>query len=216
MNEPIPEESKAAMVEAWAKGWAIARGVAPPVRDYESLRIDPGWPDQVRRYIFTEINEGFKAVAREIRDPWIFLKVCTTPECVKDFLPAPWVIQEPRFMMTCFKPMQQLKISLPEGYCLSIEKNQAVSIVRVMQKEEIVAIGRLVVVDDYAIYDRIETLAEHRRLGLASLVMLELEKLAVVQRGVKGILVATAEGKSLYETLGWEMYSAYTTAVIPV
>ncbi len=214
MIEPVPEDNKASMVEAWAKGWAIARGVSPPVRDHEGFRTDPGWPDQVRRYVFAEINEGFKALAREIHDPWIFLKVCATAELVREWLPERWVIESPRFMMICFKPMHQLPISLPVGYTLRVEEGPAISVVSVVHDNVIVAIGRVVVVDDHAIYDRIETIPEHRRLGLASLVMLELEAMASARGGRKGILVATTEGKKLYEALGWDMYSAYTTAVI--
>ncbi len=214
MNEFVPDNGKATMVEAWAKGWAIARGVALPVRDHEGFRIDPGWPEQLRRYVFADINEGFKSLAREISEPWIFLKVCAAPERVKEWLPPPWMIESPRFMMSCFKPMHRLPISLPAGYTLHVEKGPAVSIVTVIHDKAVVAIGRVVVVGAYVIYDRIETMPEHRRKGLATLVMLELETIALAQGGTKGVLVATAEGKKLYEALGWETYTEYTTAVI--
>lgn len=215
MDEIYSGNSKARIVEAWAKGWAIARSVTPPVREYEGFRIDPGWPDQLRRYIFAEPNAGFKALAREIHEPWIFLKVCAARESVEEWLPASWTIRELRFMMLCFKPMRRRHSSLPGAYALSVEENPLVSVVRVMHKSEVAAIGRVAVVDAYAIYDRIETLPQHRRLGLASHVMLELEAIAAKQGGTKGVLVATAEGKNLYEKLGWETYSDYTTAVIP-
>lgn len=214
MNEFVPDNSKASMVEAWAKGWAITRGVSPPVREHEGFRIDPGWPDQLRRYVFAELNEGFKTLAREISDPWIFLKVCAAPERVKEWLPERWNIESPRFMMICLKPMHRLQTPLPAGYTLRVEKSPAVSVASVIHNKAIVAIGRAVVVDGYVIYDRIETIPEHRRLGLATLVMVELEAIASAQGGTKGVLVATSEGKSLYEKLGWEMYSVYTTAVI--
>lgn len=214
MDEAGSDNSKAGMVEAWAKGWAMARGVSAPVRDHGAFRIDPGWPDQVRRYVFAELNEGFKTLCREIHDPWVFLKICAAPERVKAWLPEPWVIESPRFMMICAKPMHPLRPLLPGGYRLEIEKCPAVSVIRIMQNEELASIGRVVVVDGYAIYDRIETIAEHRRLGLATRVMTELEAIALEQGGTKGVLVATAEGKNLYETLGWEVYCDYTTAVI--
>lgn len=214
MNEFVPDSINATMVEAWAKGWAIARGVAPPVRDHDAFRTDPGWPDQLRRYVFTELNEGFKTLARKIRDPWIFLKICATPERVKEWLPERWSMESARYMMICFKPMHQLQIHLPAGYTFRVEKNPAVSVVSVVHHHAMVASGRVVVIDGYVIYDRIATIAEHRRQGLATLVMLELEAIASAQGGTKGVLVATAEGKRLYETLGWEVYSAYTTAVI--
>jgi len=215
MNESIPDGSNASIIEAWAKGWAIARDVLPPVIDHEGFRIDPGWPDQLRRYVFAEPNAGFKALAREIHEPRIFLKVCAAPELIKKYLPAPWVIQEPRFMMICFKPMHRRQTSLPAGYTIHVEKDPGVSVVRVIQDNATVSVGRVLVVDGYVIYDRIETHPEHRRLGLATHVMLELEAIASAGGGTKGVLVATADGKNLYEKLGWEVYSDYTTAVIP-
>lgn len=206
---------KAKILEAWTKGWALARGVAPPVFEHEGFRSDPDWPEQKRRYVFEEPNAGFKALAREITDPHIFLKVCAAPEQVEEWLPPRWVIQSPRFLMTCFKPMHRIQRSLPAGYTLHVEKQEAVSVVSVLHDHTTVAIGRMVVVEEYAIYDRIETIPEHRRLGLASAVVLKLEALAMEQGGSKGLLVATDEGKALYESLGWTSYSPYTTALIP-
>jgi hypothetical protein len=88
MNEFVPDNSKDQMVEAWVKGWTITRGLAPPLKDHGGYRIDLGWPKQLRRHIFTELNAGFKTLVSEIRDPWIFLKVCAAPELVKACLPA--------------------------------------------------------------------------------------------------------------------------------
>lgn len=45
--------------------------------------------------------------------------------------------------------------------------------------------------------------------------MKELEKIALSKGVSKNFLVATEQGKSLYESLGWELYSLYTSIVIP-
>jgi hypothetical protein len=45
--------------------------------------------------------------------------------------------------------------------------------------------------------------------------MHELEKIAVSNGIHNNFLVATEQGKSLYETMGWELYSSYTSIVIP-
>ncbi|WP_346320326.1 GNAT family N-acetyltransferase [Chitinophaga sp. YIM B06452] len=65
------------------------------------------------------------------------------------------------------------------------------------------------------IYDRIETAPLHRRKGLATIVLKKLEDLAMSRAKTKGLLVATQAGKVLYEALGWKLYSAYTSIVIP-
>jgi predicted GNAT family acetyltransferase len=83
-------------------------------------------------------------------------------------------------------------------------------------KGVLAAHGRLVVEQDRAIFDRIETDAAHRRRGLASAVMARLQSEAL-QSGVRGgLLVATADGQRLYASLGWTILSDYTSAVIPL
>jgi predicted GNAT family acetyltransferase len=77
------------------------------------------------------------------------------------------------------------------------------------------AIGRLIVVDDVAVYDRVITEEEHRRKGLASIVLAKLEEIALSKGVSNNFLVATQQGKLLYESLGWKLYSSYTSIVIP-
>jgi hypothetical protein len=46
--------------------------------------------------------------------------------------------------------------------------------------------------------------------------MKELEKIALSKGISKNFLVATEEGKPLYESLGWKLYCLYTSIVIPL
>jgi len=75
-------------------------------------------------------------------------------------------------------------------------------------------IGRSVLVEDFAIFDRIKTQPNHRRRGLASAVMNTLQALSGKAGAGQGVLVATEAGRQLYENLAWRLYSPYTTAVI--
>lgn len=45
--------------------------------------------------------------------------------------------------------------------------------------------------------------------------MMKLEAIGREKGAVRGVLVATPDGRALYESLGWELHSPYTTAVIP-
>lgn len=209
------EQIDIALLETWAKGWSLTRDIAAPVSDSGGLRIDVGWPEQKTRYLFAALTEGFLQLAHAITEPYVFLKICLPAEDVSQHLPSRWTIQAPRFLMTCGKTMKVIKHTLPEGYALAIEETLPVSIVKIFTAcGELAAIGRIAIVDNHAIYDRIETYPGHRRKGLATAVMLALEAIAVRRKGNKGILIATAQGRALYETLGWQVRSAYTTAVI--
>lgn len=204
------------IVETWLKGWSAARGLPAPARENGVLFVNVGWPHQAMRYVFPRPTDKLRYLAETIVDPWVFLKVCAKPAIVNELLPSRWVIQAPAFMMTCYDTMTSSRTALPKGYILDINKEAAVPVVRILTPGHVeAAIGRVVFVDHFAIYDRIETHPDHRRNGLGSIVMKTLEALGIGHGIKKGVLVATVEGKALYEKLGWEVYTPYTTAVIP-
>ncbi|ULT26006.1 GNAT family N-acetyltransferase [Sphingobacterium sp. E70] len=80
---------------------------------------------------------------------------------------------------------------------------------------ELASIGRLVIVDDLAVYDRISTEENHKRKGLATFLIKELEQIALSKNVHRNFLVATEQGKLLYQSLGWKICSLYTSVVIP-
>jgi hypothetical protein len=204
------------MVASWIKGWTIARETPLPVPDHGGFRVDVGWPQQQVRYVFPSPGDGFHQLAHTIIAPWIHLKVCAAPEMISPILPSRWIIQPTGFMMTCSALIHQTEKTLPEGYTLQITEALPVPVVKILTPDhQLAAIGRIAFVDDFAIYDRIETQPGHRRLGFGSMIMNALGIIGNTYGKHKGILVATAAGKALYETLGWETCTPYTTAVIP-
>jgi GNAT superfamily N-acetyltransferase len=68
----------------------------------------------------------------------------------------------------------------------------------------IAAEGSVGVLDDWATFDQIETTPRFRRQGLARQVMDRLTHYAVAANAKHGILVATHDGRLLYESIGWE------------
>lgn len=118
-------------------------------------------------------------------------------------------------MMCCFHKMDILSTQLNKEYKLEFENYNSTVVVRIVTKDgELASEGRVIIVDDLAVYDRIKTENNHKRKGLATFLMKELENIALSKGVFKNFLVATEEGKSLYETLGWELYCLYTSAVL--
>lgn len=203
------------VVATWIKGWALARETSPPVEDHGGFRVDVGWPEQRARYVFPRISPAMRELAATIAEPWVFVKACASPAAMRAALPAKWAIQPPGFMMVCRSAMAG-KAAPPDGYLLDATEPGPVAIVRALAPGGgLAAIGRVVRVGEFAIYDRIETDAAHRRRGLARAVMKTLESIARDHGATRGVLVATADGRGLYEALGWELHSLYTTAAIP-
>ncbi|MGU3375575.1 GNAT family N-acetyltransferase [Chryseobacterium sp. M5A1_1a] len=200
----------------WLKAWSLSRKLPLPVQYRAGLKVEVGDEKQKARYVFTEPDEDFFLLSHTIDEPWVYLKVCTAPENFIKNIPEKWELQPQGYMMSCFHPMDIRDLRLPDDYHLEYTYDDSLFTVKIVAKNgEQAAIGHIVLLDDLAVYDRIVTEEKHRRKGLGSFVMKELEKIAISKRVFNNFLVATEEGTFLYETLGWEVYCLYTSIVIP-
>jgi len=204
------------IVEKWLKGWSLSRELPLPEPYQSGFKVNVGDEKQKIRYVFPRLTDDFFQLAGTINDPWIFLKVCAPFEEFKDRIPEKWIHQAQGYMMTCCGPMKPINIDLEPEYILEFGQYNFTHTVKILTKNrELACIGRVVLVDDLAVYDRISTENNHRRKGLATIVMKELENIALSKGVFNNFLVATQEGKLLYESLGWEPYCLYSSVVIP-
>jgi hypothetical protein len=204
------------IIEKWLRAWSLSRKLPLPVRYKSGFKVEVGEEKQKIRYVFPEINDDFIELSKQIDEPWIYLKVCASPDEVNNRVSEKWIIQPPGYMMFCSSPMNISRKSLSESYRLEYENYNSTTAVKIIDENgELACIGRIVLADDLAVYDRIVTAENHQRKGLATFLMHELEKIAVSNGIHNNFLVATEQGKSLYETMGWELYSSYTSIVIP-
>lgn len=204
------------LLEKWLKAWSLSRNLPLPIQYTSGFKVEVGDEKQKERYVFSEPDENFLKLSRTLEEPWVYLKVCTAPDHFLKSIPNTWELQPQGYMMSCHHPMNISNPNLPDGYRLEKASNHSVFTIRIIaEDEEQAAIGRVVLVDGLAVYDRIVTEKGYRRKGLGSFLMKELEKLALSRGVSNNLLVATEEGKLLYESLGWEVYSLYTSIVIP-
>ncbi|WP_294283097.1 GNAT family N-acetyltransferase [uncultured Chryseobacterium sp.] len=211
MNQ-VPED----LLEKWLKGWSVSRDKPLPEAWKSGYRVLVGDEEQKVRYVFPQVNEDFISLAESIREPWIYLKVCAHPEEFSRLIPNRWKIQPQGYMMYGPEKMMVPEKPLPVGYSMEIfQQKPDVFVARINSgnKEE-AAIGRLIIVDGLAIYDRIKTEKEHQRKGLATQIIKELHRMAALKGVSENFLVATGQGKLLYEFLGWKIHSFYTSIVI--
>ncbi len=202
------------LIEAWMIARSLARGLPPPRWDRGGLRLDTGSEKEVRRWVFPEPHPGLGQLGREIDAPRIFLKLCGSPEALRQVLPGRWVIQPLSYVMVgAADPLATF--SAPEGYRLERSANGEVGYACLLAPDGTrAASGYCAEAEGVFIYDRIETEAAHRRRGLGQAIM---HALGALQRSPDAIhvLVATEAGKALYTRLGWSVISPYATAVIP-
>lgn len=203
------------ILKKWLTAWSLSRELPLPIAFKSGFKVEVGDVKQKERYVFSELNEDFIELSNTINEPWIFLKACTSPEEIGNHVSEKWTYQPQGYFMVCSEPMVFPNHHLDTEYEFEFDHYKSTFVVRILtQNNEEVAIGRVVLVDDIAVYDRIITESNHRRKGLATIIIKELEKIAHSKGITKSILVATEDGKQLYESLGWEVHSLYTSIVI--
>ncbi|MCL1672814.1 GNAT family N-acetyltransferase [Elizabethkingia ursingii] len=214
MKEKVP----AVFIEKWLNGWSVSREVSLPVKYKSGFKVEVGWENQKTRYVFPALNEDLIHLAESIDEPWVFLKVCAACSELTEILPDRWTIQPQGYLMMSENNSDKIKDrTLADAYTMETEVSEdGVYHIKIKDKnKDLASSGRVVCIDGWAIYDRIETSQYHQRKGLGSYLFAELQKIANKKGIENNILVATEEGRLLYESLGWKVVSLYTSVVIP-
>lgn len=205
-----------ALLERWLAGWSLSRRLPLPTHAGGGLVVEVGWPDQLRRHLFVDAGRALQECASRIHAPLIHLKAAVDADAMRRALPAQWEIEAPRYLMACDSAMKK-RVALPSGYRAIVEAENGVYAVRIADTiGQTAASGYVVLNRGTAIFDRIETLEPHRRKGLGTALMVALDTLAEEAGVSERLLVATAEGRALYESLGWHVLAPYSTAVFSV
>lgn len=182
-----------------------------PVFEFGGFRVDTGNEKEVCRWVFADVSQELRDLGRSIREPRYLLKLFGTADELAAALPAGWAIEGGNWFMR-LDAVADAGRPLPAGYRLEKFADGPVTKVEVRTPSgELAASGYAAETPDAFVYDRIVTESAHRRRGLGRAVM---AALASCRRSTAAcqLLVATAEGKALYSTLGWETLSPYATA----
>ena len=202
------------LIDVWSRGWALTRGAAAPVEDDGGWRIEVGQPDHLRRFVFARADRAVRARAAKVEEPFVLLKVCDPEAEVRALLDDRWWVQRTGHVMRLDQPMG--RVHAPSAYVPVLTVEQGVTHCRFQTATgSEAARGRAVRIDDAVIFDRIAVEPEHRRRGLGGAVMRALQAAVAGPDLTLGLLVATDEGRALYETLGWRALSDYVTAQLP-
>ncbi len=201
----------------WAFGYCAARGYAPPVAASmpSALWFDAGKPDQVGRFIIENASGEAAAAAYSMVDaPRIYVDIAAPRDAILPHVPPGWQPRDPMWLMATgadmppARPIPDFTIEVDEG------THRFEAIARDAD-DSLAARGVLGLHGNTAVYDQIVTEPQFGRRGLGSAIMAELGRLAV-RRGVTDcLLVATSDGKALYERLGWTLRSDIVSVISP-
>jgi len=207
----------AALVEAWVTGWALSRIVSAPIRVAGGHRVLVGEPGHAERFVFPALDAAtLSEMAARITTPGIFLKAFCAPEALLAAVDVRWSPQPPGDLMAVDLVAVPPPVAPAAGYVRNLRAEGAVLVVEIHDADgALAASGRAALTGGFAVFDKIVTDPAHQRRGLGRVVMGVLGERARAQGAGQGVLVATPEGRALYEVLGWRFEGRMETVVIP-
>lgn len=201
----------------WAFGYCAARGYTQPVADTlpSALWFDAGKPDQVGRFILgTASGEAAAAAFAVVEAPHIYVDIAAPRDMILPHIPPRWQPRDPMWLMATGVDMPPARPT-PD---FTIEVNESADRFEAIARDSdgsLAARGVLGIHGTTAVHDQIVTEAQFGRRGLGSAIMAELGRRATRRGATGSLLVATADGKALYERLGWRLCSDIVSVISP-
>jgi GNAT superfamily N-acetyltransferase len=195
-------EADRQLLQTWITGWSACRGTTSVLLTDQQ--------NQTEHFLFEPTDELLLDVASELRqDPLRVLTVVTNRMQALIDAAAPLgmrVTDRQQSLMRVDMDGQDVEDPRPpgDGFALERTREGACRSVTVHADGILAARGSVSVVDEYAVYDRIVTEEHFRRRGLASYVMRDLTAAVLEDDVTSGLLMASADGRALYEFLGWQ------------
>jgi GNAT superfamily N-acetyltransferase len=201
----------------WAFGYCAARAYARPVAASiaSALWFDAGKPDQAGRFILGDTSAEAAAEAfAAVDSPHIYVDIAGARDAILPLIPPRW---QPRDTMWLMATRAGMPAARPTpGFV--IETDESADRFEAVARDAdgaLAARGVLGIHGTTAVYDQIVTEARFGRRGLGSAIMAELGGRAARRGATQCLLVATAEGRALYERLGWTLRSDIVSVISP-
>ncbi len=203
------------MIMAWGRGWAVSRGVPPPVEVPGGFRAEVGLPHhRVRHVLHTWSAESLHALVLPDSAPGAWVKVVGSRDDLRAALPAPWTTAADGWLMSTEFTVEPGRPVAPYRTEVTESGGTVTAVARDADGTP-AAWAHLARAGAVGVVDRVETAPEHRRRGLGSAVMRALGRHAVESGMATGVLVATKDGCGLYRALGWEVRAGIAAAWVP-
>ncbi|WP_235079209.1 GNAT family N-acetyltransferase [Amycolatopsis orientalis] len=204
MVESLPD-----LIRRWQAGWGASRGFRPAEETRGGLHVLLEQPGRHREVVALSAEPAvLRGLAEEVaaaaRPTWLTVPTNRPDEAEAIVREAGLKPRDAREALMTISLRRHPARAVPAPYTSTTALNGAVRETVLRHPDSgVAARGTMAVVGTDAIADRIETVPEHRRRGLGSVVMSSLAENAVAHGATTGILVATADGQQLYSALGW-------------
>jgi GNAT superfamily N-acetyltransferase len=196
----------AALTEQWIAAWAHVRGI-------EVTELD-GWPLVHTRSRTRESElicsdpgpDAFSSLMRHIEgDSRAMLTVIAKDVSPYEKLVLPPGVRVDRDDETLMRlTLAPTPTSHDAEFTARWDLQGNCVVLRLETANQVASEGTVGVLGDIAVFDAVETSPGFQRRGLGSCVMSMLTSYALDHGAKDGILAATAQGRALYESLGWD------------
>lgn len=188
----------------WAFGYCAAREYAPPVVApvLRALWFNVGKPDQTGRFILGDASgEAAAAAFAAVDGPHVYVDIAAPRDTILPHVPPHWQPRDAMWLMAAGTDLPPARPT-PDFTFEFVESADRFEAVARHADGSLAARGVLGIHGTTAVYDQIVTEPQFGRRA--------------VRRGVTGcLLVATSDGKALYERLGWRLRSDIVSVISP-
>jgi GNAT superfamily N-acetyltransferase len=195
------------LVERWITTWAHVRGLETSIvdgwplvhvrsrtRETELICIDPG--PEAFADLFTHIAGDARAMLTVIADD-------VSPYTAVSLPPGVRVDRDDETLMTTtFAPIDAPPLDPQFTARWDIDDHRATYVLE--SGDRVAAEGTMGILGEDATFDAVETTPAFQRRGLGRHVMATLTAYALESGALRGVLAASAPGRLLYESLGWD------------
>jgi GNAT superfamily N-acetyltransferase len=203
LSDDVPVLDLAELILVWARGWAVSRGMPPPVEITGGLMINIDRPRNIARYVLNA--DDWRSVAvlgRELTVSGTEIKIVGSAARLRETLTSDWTVYDPHHLMT--GAFTRGVAEVPPSFTARIVSDGGALLALVRDSAgDIVSSARLAACGQYGVIDRVRTRPTERRRGMGRAVMTMLGNRALDEGLTTGLLSATADGQALYSALGW-------------
>lgn len=205
--------SLSAAISGWVQGWSMSRRTMAPIEIPGGFYINVGTATESGRFVLSVPDDARRVqeLAAQVSTTDFWIKLPGIGSELTPLLGRGWKLGQELSLMS-----RSLEYSppttMPAGYSLEmIDEGNALE-ARVVTIDGVLAARGRIGLSHVAVPDQIVTQVGHQRRGLGSIVMRTLSNAALGMKRTDAILLASEQGRALYETLGWQVITPFAEA----
>lgn len=204
------------LFDIWVEGYCTARKFGELEVVAGGLWLEVAKPQQAGRYFVSCYDPTvLSTIIEGIIEPAVYVEFPGTKVQALQHMPKGWHVRDDSHLMSvCLSALIKAEQNDLVGCEYAINRSNGVTKIEARTTSgRLAAAGCFSIVGEWAVFDQILVEPEYRRNGLGSSLVRQLAIEAVYAGSVYAVLVATDEGRTLYNRLGWTCVSTIISII---